>query len=233
MKRMQSLRMLALSILVLRVTAWGAPVPAREFDATLSKIRDTGVITLGHRASSIPFSYYDDQRQVIGYSHELMLRVVAALRAELGLPGLQIKLIPVTSTSRIPLVQRGAVDLECGSTTHNQMREEVVGFSNSLFVVGTRLLVRKDSGILDFPDLAGKTVVTTAGTTSQGLLDTINRDMNLNVRILSVQDHGEAFLALQSGQAAAFHTRRCTALWRDRPGGAAQRLGGRRYTPVI
>ncbi|HET8540156.1 MAG TPA: glutamate/aspartate ABC transporter substrate-binding protein [Anaeromyxobacter sp.] len=171
---------------------------------TLKRIADSATISLGHRESSIPFSYYDDRQQVVGYSHEIMLAAVEAVRKELGLPRLQVKLTPVTSQNRIPLVQNGTVDLECGSTTNNLERQQQVAFSTTLFVVSTRLLTRKDSGIRDFPDLAGKNVVTTAGTTSERLLRRMNDDRKMGMNVISARDHGEAFLTLQSGRAVAF-----------------------------
>ncbi len=171
---------------------------------TLKKIKDNGVIVLGHRESSIPFSYYDDKQQVIGYSHEIMLKAVEALKAELKLPGLQVRLLPVTSQNRIPLIQNGSVDIECGSTTNNLERQKQVAFSNPLFIIGTRLLTKKESGIKDFPDLAGKNVVTTAGTTSERLLRRMNDEKKLGMNVISAKDHGEAFLTLETGRAAAF-----------------------------
>ena len=180
------------------------PAIAQELTGTLKKIKDTGVISLGHRESSVPFSYYDDQQQVIGYSHELLLKAVEAIKAELKMPGLQVKLTPVTSQNRIPLVQNGTVDIECGSTTNNSERAKQVAFSNSIFVIGTRLMAHKDSGIRDFADLAGKNVVTTAGTTSERLIRKMNEDKDMKMNIISAKDHGESFLTLQSGRAAAF-----------------------------
>jgi glutamate/aspartate transport system substrate-binding protein len=181
-----------------------APAAAQELTGTLKKIKESGTISLGHRESSIPFSYYDDKQQVVGYSHELMLRAVDAVKKELALPNLQVKLTPVTSQNRIPLVQNGTIDLECGSTTNNLERQKQVAFSNTLFVVGTRLLTRKDSGIGDFPDLKGKNVVTTAGTTSERLLRKLDQDEKMGMNVISARDHGEAFLTLQSGRAVAF-----------------------------
>lgn len=154
------------------------PVQAQTA-GTLKKIKDSGSITLGHRESSIPFSYYDDQQQVIGYSHELMLKVVEAVKTELKLPNLQTRLMPVTSQNRIPLVSNGTVDLECGSTTNNLERQKQVAFSNSIFVIGTRLLTKKTSGIKDFADLSGKVLVTTAGTTSERLILKMNEDKKM------------------------------------------------------
>lgn len=185
-------------------TVAAAPAFAQELTGTLKKIKDTNTIALGHRESSIPFSYYDDKQQVIGYSHEIMLKVVDAIKQELKLPKLQTKLVPVTSQNRIPLVQNGTVDIECGSTTNNTERQRQVAFSSTIFVIGTRLMTRKDSGVKDFPDLAGKNVVTTAGTTSERLLRKLNEDKKLNMSIISAKDHGESFLTLETGRAVAF-----------------------------
>ena len=171
---------------------------------TLKKIADTGTISLGHRESSIPFSYYDDQQKVVGYSHELMLKAVEAIKAELKKPKLAIKLVPVTSQNRIPLVLNGTVDLECGSTTHNKERARQVDFSTTFFIIGTRLMTRKNSGIQDFADLKGKNVVVTAGTTSERLLRKFNADSKAGMSIISAKDHGESFLTLETGRAVAF-----------------------------
>ncbi|MEI7431061.1 MAG: glutamate/aspartate ABC transporter substrate-binding protein [Betaproteobacteria bacterium] len=182
---------------------FSAPVLAQE-TSTLKKVKETGVITLGHRESSIPFSYYDDKQRVIGYSHEIMLKAVDAIKADLKLTKLEVKVMPVTSASRITLIQNGSVDIECGSTTNNLERQKQVAFSNTIFVIGTKLMVKKDSGIKDFPDLAGKNVVTTAGTTSERLLRKMNEDKKLNMSVISAKDHGEAFLTLETGRAVAF-----------------------------
>lgn len=184
-------------------TAAALPAQAQE-SATLKKIKDTGSITLGHRESSIPFSYYDDKQQVIGYSHELMLKVVDGIKSELKLAKIDTRLMPVTSANRITLIQNGTVDIECGSTTNNLERQKQVGFSTTIFVIGTRLMTKKDSGIKDFPDLAGKNVVTTAGTTSERLIRKMNEDKKMGMNVISAKDHGEAFLTLETGRAVAF-----------------------------
>jgi hypothetical protein len=137
------------------VAAWGAPQaasPAQPDSPTLARIAETGTINLGHRESSVPFSYYDNKRQVVGYSQDLMLKVVDAIKAELKLPALTLRLVPVTSQNRIPLVQNGTVDLECGSTSHTTERATQVAFSTSFFVISTRLLVKRDGGPRDFPN---------------------------------------------------------------------------------
>ncbi|MGA8657585.1 MAG: glutamate/aspartate ABC transporter substrate-binding protein [Chthoniobacterales bacterium] len=181
-----------------------ATTQAQELTGTLKKIKDSQTIAVGHRESSIPFSYYDDKNQVVGYSQELVMKVVDAVKQKLSLPGLQVKLIPVTSQNRIPLIQNGTIDIESGSTTNNLERQQQVDFSDTMFVIGTRLLVKKDSGINDFPDLKGKNVVVTAGTTSERLLREMNEKNNMGMNIISAKDHGESFLTLQSGRAVAF-----------------------------
>lgn len=180
------------------------PALAQELGPTLQKIKESKTISLGHRESSIPFSYYDDKQQVVGYSHDLMLKAVDAVKRRLGVEELQTKLTPITSQNRIPLVQNGTIDLECGSTTNNLERQQQVAFSNTIFVVGTRLLTKKSSGVKDFPDLQGRNVVTTAGTTSERLLRKLNEEKRMRMNIISARDHGESFLTLQSGRAVAF-----------------------------
>ena len=186
------------------LAAWAAPVWRVHAAETLQRIAETGTVNLGHRESSVPFSYYDSRRQVIGYSHELMLRVVDSIKSELRLPALTIRLVPVTSQNRIPLVQNGSVDLECGSTTHNAARDMQVAFSTSIFVIGTRLMTRRDSGIRDFADLPGRNVVVTAATTSERLLRTLNERIGDKVVVVVAKDHGGAFELLEAGKADAF-----------------------------
>ena len=192
-----------------------AAAPAASSDAsapaasagmgTLDKIKQSGTIVLGYRDSSIPFSYIADQPgQPVGYAHDLQLRVVEAVKKELNMPDLKVRYNLVTSQNRIPLVSNGTVDLECGSTTNNPERQKQVDFSNAFFEIGTRLLTAKDSGIKDFPDLKGKTVVTTAGTTSERLLREYNEKDKLGMNIISAKDHGEGALMLINGRAQAF-----------------------------
>jgi glutamate/aspartate transport system substrate-binding protein len=140
------------------VLSAAAVLPAQAQESlTLKKIKDTGTITLGHRESSIPFSYYDDKQQVIGYSHEMMLRAVEGIKNELKMAKIETKLMPVTSANRITLVQNGTVDIECGSTTNNLERQKQVGFSTSIFVIGTRLMAKKTAGLMTLPILLART----------------------------------------------------------------------------
>lgn len=171
---------------------------------TLTRIKERGYITLGHREHSVPFSYYEDQEKVVGYSHDLALRIVDAVRHHLEEPLLVLRLTPVTPENRIEKIRTGEIDLECGSTTHNSLRGRQVGFSNTIFIIGTRMLTRRDSGIHDFSDLAGHTVVTTAGTTSEQLLRRLNNVQQKGIITVTAPDHRESFLVLERGEVDAF-----------------------------
>ncbi|VVD71012.1 Glutamate/aspartate import solute-binding protein [Pandoraea iniqua] len=177
---------------------------AQSTSETLQKIETSGVISIGHRESSIPFSYYDNNHNVIGYSQDLCNKVVDAVKAKLKKPDLQVRFIPVTSQNRIALVQNGTVDIECGVTTNLKARQAQVNFSDTFFVAGTRLLVNKNSGVKDFPDLAGKAVVTNAGTTSERILNKMNNDKKMNMSVIAGKDYGESFIMLQGGRVQGF-----------------------------
>ncbi|WP_126286090.1 glutamate/aspartate ABC transporter substrate-binding protein [Burkholderia stagnalis] len=185
-------------------TACAPLVAAEPLGGTLAKIQQTNVIAIGHRETSVPFSYVDANGKVIGFSQDLCDRVIAAVKARTGKPDLQVRFIPVTSQNRIPLVQNGTVDLECGVTTNLAVRHAQVAFSNTFFVATTRLLARTNAGIRDFPDLAGKTVVTNQGTTSERLLRKMNEEKKMSMQIISAKDYGEGRLTLESGRAASY-----------------------------
>lgn len=174
-------------------------------NGTLQKIKDSGTIVVGYRDSSIPFSYIaDDPSQPMGYAHDLEMKVVEAVKEKLNMPDLNVRYNLITSQTRIPLVQNGTVDFECGSTTNNEERQKQVAFSNGFFEIGTRLLTKTDSGIQDFEDLKGKTLVTTAGTTSERYIRQYNDEKQMDTNIISAKDHGEGFLMLENGRADAF-----------------------------
>src|SRR5689334_16520150 len=181
-----------------------APVAAQE-SPTLKKIKDTGTITIGHRDSSIPFSYYDDKQNVVGYALDICMKVVDAIKADLKMPNLQVKLNPVTSATRIPLIANGTVDLECGSTTNNIERQKQVGFTNTYFLTANRFVSKKADNLKSLADLKGKTVVSTAGTTNLKQITELNNEKNLGMNILpGAKDHAEAFLMVETGRASAF-----------------------------
>lgn len=178
--------------------------PATAANATLHKIKENKVISLGVRESSIPFSYTLGDGKYAGYSYDVAQKIVAAAKDKLKLKELAVKTIPITSQNRIPLLQNGTIDIECGSTTNNLERQKQAAFTNSIFVIGTRLMVRKGSEIKDFDDLKSKTVVTTAGTTSERLLRKMNDDKKMGMNIISAKDHAQSDLMLENGRAVAF-----------------------------
>ena len=176
---------------------------AQELTGTLKKIKDGGAISLGIRETSVPFSYLDDKQVVVGYSIDLCMKVVEAIKAELNLPKLEVKQVPVISQTRIPLVANGTVDLECGSTTNTFTRQKQAEFSAVTFIDGTRLLVKSKSGIKEVEDLKGKTISVSQGTTNERVIKQLSDKMNLGIKVLNVKDHGEGFLVLESGRVDA------------------------------
>jgi glutamate/aspartate transport system substrate-binding protein len=171
---------------------------------TLKKIKDSGSITIGHRESSVPFSYYDDKQQVIGYAMDLCNKIAEAVKKELKLTKLDVKLNPVTSATRIPLIANGTVDLECGSTTNNLERQNQVGFTITHFVTANRFVSKKASKLNTVDDLKGKTITSTSGTTNIKQITEIGAAKNLGLNILPAKDHAEAFLMVETDRAAAF-----------------------------
>src|SRR5712692_9717322 len=180
------------------------PALAAELTGTLKKIKDTGAITLGHRESSVPFSYYDDKQQVVGYAMDLCNKIADAVKKELKNDKIVVKLNPVTSATRIPLIANGTVDLECGSTTNNLERQQQVSFTITHFVTSNRFVSKKAASIKNVDDLKNKTIVSTSGTTNLKQITEIGAQKSLNLNILAAKDHAEAFLMVETGRAAAF-----------------------------
>jgi len=172
---------------------------------TLLKARESGSLTLGYRESSIPFSYLSARGEPIGYSIDLCKLLVDAIGAAVDRE-LTIRWQPVTPQTRIDAVVSGQVDLECGSTTNNIERQKRVAFSPTMFVSGTKLLVKKDSRIKSFRNLPGKTVAVTAGTTNEQTLRDLARKFKLDFALQVAADHAASFELLTSGQADAFAT---------------------------
>ncbi|MDQ0610266.1 ABC-type amino acid transport substrate-binding protein [Variovorax sp. W1I1] len=183
-----------------------APAHAQEqLAGTLAKARETGAITIGYRESSVPFSYLNARKEPIGYSIELCRALVTAIEDTVN-KSLAIKWVPVTSDSRIDAVASGKVDLECGSTTNNLERQKRVSFSPTMFVSGTKVLVKKGAPIKSFRDLAGKKVAVTAGTTNEKTLRELSEKFKLGINLQVARDHAESFGLVKSGQADAFAT---------------------------
>jgi glutamate/aspartate transport system substrate-binding protein len=192
----------AVAAFSIAVASIALPVAAQE--GTLKKIKDSGSITVGHRDASIPFSYYDDKQQPVGYAVDLCVRIVDAVKTELKMPKLEVKYQLVTSANRIPLMANGTIDLECGSTTNNLERQKTVWFTITHFVTANRWIAKKSAGIKTLADLKGKTIVSTAGTTNIKQITEINAAQNLGMNIISANGHPEAFQMVETGRAVAF-----------------------------
>lgn len=182
----------------------GASPPLTSQSPTLQKIRATGVITLAHRESSIPFSYLDANKRPVGYALELCERVVEAIRRELRMPGLRTEYLMVTAAQRIPALLEGKADLECGNTTNTATRRQQVAFSVTHFFAGGRLLVRADAGVQRLADLLGRTIVVNKGSTHANNLKTAINKGTFSARLIEAGDATEAMAALQSGTANAY-----------------------------
>lgn len=170
---------------------------------TLKKIDETGVVVLGYRENSPPFAFLDARRKPLGYSLDLCEIVVDEIAVELG-KELRVDLRPVTPENRFDLVRSGAIDLECGSTTNSAERRKIVAFSPTIFVTGTKLLVRRGSGIRSLSDLAGRTMVLTRGTVHATAIPQLAQRRNLKINFVTAGDHQESFQMLASGNADAF-----------------------------
>jgi len=196
---------LAGSLIAVGIMATGfSAAQAQDLTGTLKKIKETGSITIGYRESSIPFSYLDDQQKPIGYAIDLCNKIVDTVKADLKMPNLKVAMQPVTSSNRIPLLQNGTIDLECGSTTNSVQRQQQVSFGPSYFVINVTAAVKKSSNINTIADLNGKTISTTSGTTSVPLIKGYEKTKNTEVREIYGKDHAEAFLLMADDRAAAF-----------------------------
>jgi glutamate/aspartate transport system substrate-binding protein len=179
-------------------------VQAQDLTGTLKKIKDTGAITLGYRESSIPFSYLDDKQQPIGYAMDLCGKVIEAVKADLKMPNLKVNLQPVTSGNRIPQLQAGNIDMECGSTTNSVERQKQVAFGPTYFVINVTAAVKKNSGIKSLADLNGKTIAATSGTTAVPLLKKYEKTKSADIKEIYGKDHAESFLLLSQDRVSAF-----------------------------
>ena len=170
---------------------------------TLQRIVDRGEVVIGHRETSIPFSYIGDDGKPIGYSIDICLRIVEAIREETG-EELGVKFVPVTGQTRIPLLANGTIDIECGSTTNNLTRQKQVAYLPTTFITGTKLASRKDSGITEVEDLEGKILGLSAGTTNERALKAVIEEEGLDVKIVPVKDHSQGWLALETDRIDAY-----------------------------
>ena len=197
---MKRLPMIGLA-LAAALAVWQAS--AEELTGTLKKVKETGTINIGYRDSSIPFSYLDDNQKPIGFAMDICYKIVDAVKKELKLDKLEVKLNPVTSSNRIPLLANGTIDLECGSTTNNAERQKQVWFTNTFFLTATRFVSKKASKLDSIDALKGKTVVSTSGTTNIKQLTEANAARKLDINIVPAKEHAESFLMVETDRAVA------------------------------
>jgi glutamate/aspartate transport system substrate-binding protein len=179
---------------------------ARQLQGTLQKIDRSGVVTIGYREASFPLSYVDPKGQPLGYSIDLCKAIVDEIAREIDNSRIRIEFAPVTPETRIPALIAGKIDLECGSSSNTVERQKQVAFSPLIFVSGTKLMVKRTSGIRSYKDLKGKVVVTTAGTTNEQVIKRLNQQFNVGMNIVSARDHEESYALVANGNAAAFAT---------------------------
>lgn len=197
-----SARLLLASLALTLAAQASAAEPLQS--VTLRKIQQSGVIAIGHRESSVPFSFLNGRQQPVGYSIDICDRIVAAVQKRLGLRQLDVKRVPVTSATRIPMVANRSIDLECGVTTNNLERQAKVDFSLTIFVAESRLVSKQSQPIVRIDDLRGRSVVSTAGTTSIRHLSELNEKRGLKATIIAVKDDPEAFSMVTNDRAVAY-----------------------------
>lgn len=173
-------------------------------DPTLERIRSSGRVVLGYRDNAVPFSYLDEHKKPIGYSMDICLRLVEALRAKTGLKALKVDYLPVTAANRVQLLQQGQVDLECGATTNNAERRGQVAFTIPHFITGTRILVKAGSKVERIEDMEGRKLVSTVGSTSLAATAKANKERMLRIQMLEAPDHAAALDMVDAGRADGF-----------------------------
>jgi glutamate/aspartate transport system substrate-binding protein len=205
MRRLRSVRLaFATALFVAQAGLGGASARAEDLSGTLKKIKETGGISLGFRDSSIPFSYLDDSQKPVGYAMDICYAIVDAVKKQLKLDQLAVELVPVSSSTRIPLLANGTIDLECGSTTNNPERQRQIAFSYTHFLTATRFISKKANKLDKIEDLRGKAVVATSGTSNIRQLIETNAARNLGINVIHAKDHAEAFLMVENDRAVAF-----------------------------
>src|SRR3984885_320329 len=203
MRRLRGIGFAYAALFVAQAVFGIASAQAEELSGTLKKIKETGSIALGFRDSSIPFSYLDDNQKPIGYAMDICYAIVDAVKKELKLDTLAIELVPVSSSTRIPLLANGTIDLECGSTTNNPDRRTQVSFTNTHFLTATRFVSKKARKLNSIEDLKGKTVASTFGTNNIKQLTEVNAARNLGINIVPAKEHAESFLMVETDRAVA------------------------------
>lgn len=191
----------ALTLAAGQVTVLAA---TEELSGTLQKVKETKKITLGYQEASVPFSYLDDNQRPVGFALDICLKIVDAVKKELGMPDIAVEFTPVTSSNRIPLMVNGTIDLHCSATTNSADRQKQVDFTNTHYLSATGIAAKKSAGINVIDDLKGKSVTAVAGSVNLAQLIKVNTERKLGVNILPAKDQAEAFLMLETDRAQAY-----------------------------
>lgn len=173
-------------------------------EGTLQKVKETNRIVIGFQEASVPFSYLDGNQKPVGFTVDLCMKIVDAVKKELNQPQLAVEFTPVTAANRIPLLLNGTIDLNCASATNSAERQKQVAFANSHFLTASRFVAKKSSNLRKIEDLKGKTVVSVAGSTNINQLNKVNTERNLGMNVVAAKDQLEAFLMLETGRASAY-----------------------------
>ncbi len=172
----------------------------------LKRIQDRGVINMGHREGSVPFSYINKDGKPQGYSVDICHKIIDSVKKVTGKSDLKIKYVPVTSQTRIALMSNGTIDIECGSTTHNLTREKQVDYLATTFITGTKIATKKGSGIKEIEDMEGKVMALSLGTTNEKAIKRVAKEKGINIKYVMVKDHPQGWLTLESGRTDAYAT---------------------------
>ncbi len=183
---------------------FGTASSAAELTGTLKKVKESGRISLGVRETSMPFNYQDDKQVYHGYSLDLCMKIVDEVRKELALPNVKVDLTPTTAATRIPLLANGTTDIQCDGASNTADRQKQVAFAPTTFITGNRLMAKKTSNINKLDDMKGKPIVSMSGTTNIKQISQLNAERNLGMNILTVTEHSEAFLMVETGRAVAY-----------------------------
>ncbi len=189
---------------IFTVAAFSIAQADTEDSPTLKKIQDKGVVTIGHRETSVPFSYIGDANEPIGYSIDICMKIVDAIKDQLGNQDIQVKFVPVTGQTRIPLLANGTIDMECGSTTNNLTRQKQVEYLPTTFITGTKIASKKSTGVTEIESLEGKIIGLSSGTTNEKAIKAIIKEKGLDIKTVPVKDHSQGWLSLETDRIDAY-----------------------------
>src|SRR6478736_9354956 len=196
--------MRSLSVLALALLASTSLAHAEDLGGTLQKVKETRKITLGYQEASVPFSYLDGNQKPVGFAMDICLKIVDAVKKQLGMPDIAVDTVAVTSSNRIPLMVNGTLDLHCSATTNNADRQKQVAFTNTHFLSATRFAAKKAAKINTIDDLKGRAVTAVAGSVNLTQLAKVNTERNLGINVMPAKDQAEAFLLLETDRAQAY-----------------------------